>query len=142
MVRELDKHAKNEIVEAIRRAEESTTGEIRVHVQSRCGEDPMKDARRVFRRLRMHKTKHKNAVLIFVATLNRRFAIIGDEGIHQKVGEDFWNGARDAMTDYFSKGKLAGGITAGVRCAGQELKKHFPIKTDEKNELSDTVSEG
>ena len=142
MVEFLDKQAKNKIVEAIRQAERATTGEIRVHVKPRCSEDVLKEAHKTFRRLGMHRAKEHNAVLIFVAPKSRRFAIVGDEGIHQKVGHDYWNAARDAMHHYFSKGDLAGGILAGVRSVGVQLKKHFPDGSGNANGLPDTVSEG
>ena len=142
MVDFLDKQVKNRIVEAIRKAEHRTTGEIRVHVKPKCGEDTLREARQFFHRLRMHRSKERNAVLIFVAPKSRRFAIVGDEGVHQKVGDVFWNGARDAMHHNFSKGDIAGGIVAGVQSVGEQLKKHFPVKSGDVNELSDQVSEG
>lgn len=142
MVDPFDKKSKQRIVEAIRTAERKTSGEIRVHVKPKCGEDPMAEARKTFRRLRMHRTKERNGVLIFVAWKSRRFVILGDEGIHGKVGELFWNGARDAMTAYFSKNDLMGGIEAGIRSVGEKLKTHFPSEAGGKNELSDNLSEG
>ena len=138
----LDKRARYEIVEAIRRAEGSTRGEIRVHVQNRCGEDPLKEARKVFRRLGMHRTREHNAVLIFVALQSRLFAIFGDEGMHGKVGDVFWNAARDKMQDHFVKNDIVGGIVAGVQSVGKKLKEHFPAAAGNRDELSDTVSEG
>ena len=138
----LDKQAKQMIVEAIRSAEKETSGEIRVRVKARCGQDPMKEAQKVFRRLGMHRTRERNAVLIFVAFKSRCFAIFGDEKIHEKVGGQFWNATRDTMNSFFLKGDILGGITAGVRSAGERLKTHYPRKSDDKNELSNTVSEG
>ena len=142
MVKALDKHAKYEIVEAIRRAEESTRGEIRVHVKQRCGPDAMKEARKAFRRLGMHRTKEHNAVLILVALRSRSFAIFGDEAMHRRVRDSFWNATRDKMEGYFIKGDMVGGIAAGVQSVGEKLKEHFPAGAGDKNELSNQVSEG
>jgi uncharacterized membrane protein len=141
MVSILDKHAKYEILEAIRKAELSTSGEIRVHVRPKCGEDPMKEARKLFHRLKMDRTRHRNGVLIFVAWKSRRFAILGDEGIHIKVGEDFWKNARDVMQETFLRGDVVGGIVAGVRQVGEKLKSHFPEDADNPDELPNEVSE-
>ena len=138
----LGKHAKYEIVEAIRRAEESTRGEIRVHVRNKSSPDPMKEARKVFRRLGMHRTTEHNGVLIFVALKSQTFVIFGDEAMHQKVGDLFWNATRDKMKGYFEKDDMVGGIIAGVQSVGEKLKQHFPAETGNKNELSDGVSEG
>ena len=142
MVESLDKQAKNKIIDAIRQAERRTSGEIRVHVKPKCGEDVLKEARKFFHRLRMHRTKEHNAVLIFVATESRRFAIVGDEAVHQKVGESFWNSTRDVMLSHFSKNDIVGGIVAGVRSAGEKMKAHFPEKHHHSNGLSNNVSEG
>ena len=142
MVKTLDKEAKKEIVEAIRQAERLTSGEIRVHLQSRCKEDVLTHARKVFSRLGMGRTKQKNAVLIFVALDSRRFAVLGDSGIHACVGDEFWSGTRDIMDNYFSKGRIKEGIITGIRNIGEKLKAYFPLQTNDGNELSDTVTEG
>ena len=91
MVIFLDKNLKDEIVSAINNAEKITSGEIRVHIQSKCKEDVLSEAKKVFHRLKMHKTKERNGVLIFIALKSKRFAILGDSGIHEKVENDFWN---------------------------------------------------
>lgn len=138
----LGKHAKYEILEAIRQVEMDTTAEIRVHVKPRCAGDALTEAKKVFRRLGMHRTKERSGVLIFVALQSHCFAIIGDEGIHQKVGDAFWNATRDEMTKLFSEGRKIEGVLAGVRSAGEKLKVHFPATRDNPNELTNEVSEG
>ncbi len=142
MVNPFDHETKRRIIEAIIEAESKTSGEIRVHVKSRCSEDPAKEAQKIFHRLRMHRTRSQNGVLIFVAWKSRKFAIIGDEGIHRKVGDSFWNQTRDAMNLQFSKNDIAAGILKGIQSAGEKLKTHFPAEIDDKNELSNTMSEG
>ena len=142
MVAFLDKNLKKEIVHAITQAEKMTSGEIRVHIQSKCKEDVFHDAKKVFHRLKMHKTKERNAVLIFVALNGRRFAILGDKGIHEKAGDSFWNETRDKMLEYFKKNQIKEGIIVGVKSIGEKLKKHFPREANDKDELSNTVSEG
>ncbi len=139
MVNVLDK---KEIVRAIREAEKGSTGEIRVHLAPRSGEDTLRDAEKVFARLRMHRTRHRNGVLIFVALKSRCFAIVGDEAMHAKVGERFWSETRDRMAPHFLKGDIAKGIVEGVRSAGEKLKRHFPSDGRDANELPDTVTGG
>ncbi len=136
----LDKSAKQKIVEAITQAEKLTRGEIRVHVQSKCSENTLRDTKKVFHRLKMHKTKERNAVLIFVALESRRFAILGDRGIHGRVGDDFWARTRDTLVRHFSEGQILDGIVAGVMKVGDELKKHFPHNGKNQNELSNEVT--
>ena len=133
---------KKEIVHAICEAEKGSTGEIRVHLVPRSRKDALREAEKVFERLRMHRTRHRNGVLIFVALESRCFAIVGDEAMHSKVGERFWNETRDRMAPYFLKGEITQGIVEGVRSAGEKLKRHFPSDGRDANELPDTVTGG
>ncbi len=138
----LDRKDKRNIADAIHRAEELTSGEIRVHLKKKCGADVLSEAKKVFRRLKMHRTHERNGVLIFVALDSRRFAILGDEGIHKKVGASFWDEARDRMAAHFLQGLIREGILGGVSSAGEKLKKHFPRHTNDKDELSNKVTIG
>ena len=142
MVKFFDKEASREIIEAIARAEKMTSGEIRVHVQKKCKSDALHEAKKVFHRLKMHKTVHRNGVLIFVALGSRRFSILGDSGIHRYVGDFFWNETRDKMGSYFSKGQIKEGIIAGVLSVGEKLKTHFQNGAHDKNELSNEITGG
>jgi len=131
---------KRAISEAIRAAEKRTSGEIRVHLARRAGNDPLQVAKRAFKRLGMGKTRERNAVLLFVAIADRRFAILGDKGIDAKVGADFWDCTRDLMQARFERGEIRDGIVEGVRAAGESLTVHFPRRTDDRNELSNEVT--
>ncbi len=133
---------KNEIKKAIAKAEKMTSGEIRVHLQKKCIGNILNQSEKVFVKLGMHKTKEKNGVLIFIALDSRRFAIIGDKGIHERVGAGFWDEVKDKMATLFSEGALKEGIITGIMDAGEKLKKYFPGKSDDKNELSDDLSVG
>ena len=130
----------NEIIEAVRSAEKQTSGEIRVHIQARCGEDPYHDAAGVFKRLKMDATAQRNGVLFFVAYKSRKFAVLGDKGINEAVPSDFWNETIAAMTPLFQKGEFADALVAGILKAGEALKKYFPYQKDDVNELDDGVS--
>jgi len=130
------------IVEAIAEAEKKTSGQIRVHLHHRSVRDPIEAGKKVFEKLGMTATSEKNGVLIFVAPRSKNFAILGDTGIHEKCGDDFWNEAAAAMTDRFRKSDFAGGIVATVEKAGDALAAHFPRRESAVNELSDEVDEG
>ncbi len=125
---------------AIRQAEQAASGEIRVHVQRRCGADPRRDAARVFERLGMTRTAARNGVLVFLAWRDRRFAVIGDTGIHEQVGAAFWRSTVAAMTPYFAASDMVAGVEAGVLAAGEALRKHFPHQRNDLNELPDAIS--
>jgi uncharacterized membrane protein len=96
----------------------------------------------LFRQLDMHKTQLRNGVLFYLALNNRRFAIIGDKGINQKVPENFWDDIKLKMIDHFRDGRFAEGLVYGITVAGEQLKKHFPYYKNDVNELSDDISFG
>jgi len=133
---------KQQIVAAIREAEKNTSGEIRVHIDKKCKEDVLDRAAYMFDALDMQKTALRNGVVIYLATEDRQFAILGDAGINQKVPVGFWDGVRDLMISNFKQGKFTEGLSEGIKLAGEQLKKHFPHQTNDKNELADDISFG
>lgn len=127
------------INEAIRAAEGMTSGEIRVYIDDECRDDVMDKAAYVFSQLHMHQTVLRNGVLIYLATGHHKFAIIGDVGIHQKVGDAFWDAIRQEMTTLLRQGNLTGAIVHAVTEAGRQLQHFFPRSDDDRNELSDDI---
>ena len=128
------------IRQAIERAEKNTSGEIRICVENTCSEEPINRAASYFNKLEMDKTKHRNGVLIYLATKDRKFAIIGDSGINQVVPADFWDSTKEVMLDYFKKGDIIQGIIAGIDLAGRQLKQYFPHQAGDTNELSNDIA--
>ncbi len=133
---------KNQIVEAIKTAEHESSGEIRVHLEVRCKGDVLDRASKIFARLKMHKTHLRHGILFYLAIEDKKFAIIGDVGIHNVVPPDFWNNVKDAMQKYFIQSKFTDGLVHGILLAGEKLKTFFPHQADEANELSDDISFG
>lgn len=131
-----------EIVEAIRLAEKETSGEIRVHIEKKTSIDPFERAKEVFHFLKMDETALKNGVLIYLAVDDHKFVICGDKGIDDIVGHDFWDCTRDVMAEQFKKGNFKQGLIDGIRRAGEKLQEHFPGTPDDKNELSNEISNG
>lgn len=130
------------IVEAIKEAELNTSGEVRVHIEGHCSEEVMDRAAWVFQTLDMHKTEARNGVLFYLAVTDKKFAILGDIGINQKVPENFWGDVKNAMLSQFKEGEFAQGLSDGIRMAGVQLGRHFPYQDDDVNELSDDISFG
>jgi uncharacterized membrane protein len=129
-----------DIVAAIREAERDTSGEIRVFISRKPVEEPLRVAQAHFLRMGMDKTRHRNAVLIFVAPRSHKFAVIGDAGVHAQCGDVFWRELSEEMAGHFRKSEFTTGILHGVRKAGQLLAQHFPAAPDDRNELSDDVA--
>ena len=130
------------ILNAISDAESHTSGEIRLHLESRCRGDVLDRAAVVFETLAMHKTSLRNGVLFYLAMDDRKFAILGDAGIHAAVPDGFWNEVRDQVIAGLSVGKPAEGLASGIRLAGQQLSTHFPLEANDINELSNDISFG
>ena len=130
---------RQQILEAIRAAEKQTSGEIRLFLEKQCEEDVLDRAAFLFARLEMHKTKDRNGVLFYLATGSRKFAILGDAGIHQKVSDAFWNDIRAVMEGHFRNGRFVEGLSTGIRMSGDALKQHFPYQSGDNNELSDDI---
>ena len=114
------------LVTAICDAEKKTSGQIRVLISHKSVADPVVAAQREFARLGMAKSPERNGVLIFVTPRTRKFAVIGDAGVHAKCGDVFWQELAQAMTDYFRRSEFAEGLAHGIRKAGELLAEHFP----------------
>jgi uncharacterized membrane protein len=130
---------RKEIKQTIELVESQTSGEVCVCLEKYCDADPISRAQEYFEKLNLSKTKARNGVLLYIATLDKVFAIIGDEGVHQIVGQEFWEDAKRAMKNHFQEGEMAKGIIKGVENVGIVLKKHFPKLHDDENELSDDI---
>lgn len=131
-----------QIINAIRAAENNTSGEIRVHIEKHCPEDVLDRAAYLFARLDMHKTRLRNGVLFYLAVEDHKFAILGDAGINQKVPANFWEEIKKDMAQRFKEEQFTEGLTTGIKKAGEQLKQYFPWEKDDVNELPDEITFG
>ena len=131
-----------QIVESIRLAELNTSGEIRVHLEAKCNGDAYDHAKAVFEQLGMHNTEQKNGVLIYLAYDDKKFAILGDSGIHEKVSQQFWDEEKELLLSHFKQEQYTEGLCRVIEQAGQKLKVHFPYQDNDTNELSNDISFG
>lgn len=136
------------IADAVARAEAATAAEIRVHLERRVHRlpgqrgDALRRARKVFTHLGMQLTAERHGVLIYLALDDRKLAIVGDEGIHGRVGDTYWQAVRDLMVAKLSEGRALDAVLSGVAEVGRVLAEHFPRRPDDRNQLSDQVSLG
>ncbi len=138
----LSQEEKQMIVGAIKKAELSTSAEIRVHIDSVCATSVLDSASRRFEKLGMQKTKERNGVLIYVAINSRKCAIIGDIAINQVVDKNFWNKCYAILIECFSKEDYAKGISKVIEMCGEVFATHFKYTSDDVNELPDEISFG
>lgn len=129
------------ILSAIRSAEQRTSGEVRLFVESKCSfVDALDRAKEVFAQLKMDQTDERNATLVYIAVDDRQAAVYGDEGIHQKVGQKYWEDEIQKMLLYFQQEHLVDGIVQCINDIGEALHYYFPYDRDtDKNELPDDI---
>ncbi|MFK7780922.1 TPM domain-containing protein [Psychroserpens sp.] len=131
-----------EIISAIRTAEDNTSGEIRVHIEHSSQKDAFERAMEVFHYLKMDNTKQQNGVLIYVAVDDKSFVIYGDKGINDVVPNGFWDATKDVIQSHFIHGHFKKGLIEGILKAGEQLETHFPWIHGDINELPNDISKG
>lgn len=136
----LSSEEQRKVIGAIKSAELNTSGEIRLHIENKCGGDPYQKAIALFHKLAMQKTKDRNGVLIFISVDDRKIAIVGDKGINESVPEGFWQQHINKLTVRFAQKEFAQGIEECILDVGMRLKQFFPYQADDINELSDDIS--
>ena len=134
------KTEKERIAQAIKEAEKNTSGEIRVHLALKAGDHVFGHAKKVFQKIGMTRTAQRNGVLIFLAIKDKKFAVLGDVGINEKVPEGFWSDVAEILQRHFKENKFAEGVSEAALRIGVKLKEYFPHQADDKNELPDTIS--
>lgn len=133
---------KERIKQAIQRAERRTSGEIRVSVARPFWGDVRKAAENTFERLGMTATKQRNAVLFFIVPSRHKFVVLGDRGIHEKVGQEFWQEIVRSLSERLKQGDITGGLVAGIEAVGEGLARHFPYHAhSDRNELPDDIDQ-
>ncbi len=139
----LKKIDRERIKKAIEDAERLTSGEVRVSVSTYFRGDVRKVAEKAFARMGMSQTKERNGILFFIVPSRRRFVILGDEGIHAKVGQEFWECLSTIMSQKFKNREFTEGLVFGIEEAGKMLATHFPYNPEtDVNELSNEIDFG
>ena len=137
----INAQAKKNIRKAIYLAEQKTSGEIRVHLDKKGGNDPFDEGKKVFEKLGMTNTEARNGVLIYLCFNRKQIAILGDKGIHELVPDTFWDNTYKRMAEAFKKGAFEEGICAAIHEIGLKLSLHFPVNNHNPDELSNEITE-
>ena len=136
----LSEEEKEYVQKAVNQAEQQTSSEIKFVIVRHCWDDIRAKAAKIFKKLNLHKTKERNCVLILLVTTNHEFLIYGDEGIHEKVGQDFWDDVRNKMQNQFQENNFVEGVSEGIQLIGEKLAAYFPRQLTDVNEISDEVA--
>lgn len=138
--RVFSREQEQQLLEAIRKAEQQTSGEIRVHVDSANVNEPLERAKEMFAKLKMHKTELRNGILFYINFKERKFAVWGDVGIDQKVPANFWDNIKETAVEHFKKDEIVEGLSICIQMCGDQLKQYFPVSSQDKNELKNDIS--
>ena len=130
------------VAAAIAAAEAATSAEIRVHLDARCPGDPMARAVAVFERLGMHRTAARHGVLVYLSVEDHKLAVLGDRGIHERVGQVYWDRLVQEVIAHLRERRHRDGLVHAIAEVGAVLHHHFPRRPDDVNELPDRVSLG
>ncbi|MBL7686255.1 MAG: TPM domain-containing protein [Deltaproteobacteria bacterium] len=129
-----------QLVHAIQEAEHKTSGEIRVHIARRSNHAAEEEAKLTFERLGMTQTQERNGILFYLSLEDRNLVILGDRGIHEKVGEAFWKDLHHEVIRHFKEKHFLLGLLIGIQRCGVELQRYFPINKENPDELSNEIS--
>ncbi len=136
----LTEEQEQQVIEAIKKAEKQTSGEIRIHIEEHCKREPLDRAARIFHELGMDQTEQQNGVLIYIASEDHKAAVYAGKGIHKQVEEGFWSGVLDILINHFKKDAFEEGIEAAVNRVAAKLTELFPYQRCDVNELSNEIS--
>ena len=131
---------RQQVEAAIAEAERMTSGELRIHLEDHIEEEVLDHAAFIFEELAMHRTRDRNAVLLYVCVADRQVAVVGDRGIHARVGPGFWSDVVAVLKLQFAADRRCEGLCDAARMIGEKLKEHFPQRSDDDDELSNTVT--
>lgn len=138
LIDQIDEQA---VTDAIGRAEKSCSGEVRVHIErSARGRDLRAFGERTFERIGMTKTRDRTGVLIFICAEQQQFVVLGDRGIHERVGDEFWSSVAAHLEEHFKTGDFTRGLVNAIEEIGEQLRQHFPWERTDQNELPDAIS--
>lgn len=134
---------RKQITSAIHEAELRTSGEIKVHVEEHCPlSDPVERAKEIFQLLSLDNTALRNGVLFYLSITDRKFAILGDSGIHAVTGPHFWQKEKELLYEKLHTGNTIDGLCEAIQMAGEALRLHFPYQSNDVNEISNEISFG
>jgi uncharacterized membrane protein len=128
------------IQEKIKQAEDATTGEIRVMIESRCPlTDTLAHAANLFTHFKMNETVDRDATLIYIAYKDKEFAIYGDKNCYEQFPKKYWHSAARRLSYKFYQNEKVAGIVEAIESLGKLLAEYFPNKGVKKNQLPDEI---
>lgn len=89
----------------------------------------------------IHLTDERTGVLLFLSMEERYAEVIADSGIDEQVGQKDWDRIVGLLVSHASRERLAEGFCEAVAEVGTLLARHFPPRSNDRNELDDHLVE-
>ncbi len=132
----------DDIRQAIMLAELDTSAEIHVHLEEKCSGNCQSRAAELFKKLGMDQTVEHNGILIYLSVRNKRFCICTDTGISKNVPEDTWLVIKQDFLNHLRNNNYTDGLIEVINRTGMHLKKFFPRRPGDPNQIPDEVTFG
>lgn len=89
----------------------------------------------------VYNTRDRTGILIFISLMEHQVILLADSGINEKIEQKQWQQMVDHIISGVKNGEIANNLCKSIEDCGELLTKHFPIKTDDTNELSNEIKE-
>ena len=90
-----------------------------------------------FYELEMSQTQDRTGILLLVSLMEHRAVVLADHSIAEKLDAKVWQEVVDLMIQGVKRSDLAAGMTQAIQRCGELLSPHFPVASDDINELRD-----
>ncbi len=87
----------------------------------------------------LHRTRDETGILIFISLLEHKVWILGDRGINEKIDPESWQALAQQVAEGFKAIDASEALILVIAQCGVELRKHFPRKSDDTDELSNLL---
>ncbi|OGQ86390.1 MAG: hypothetical protein A2512_05485 [Deltaproteobacteria bacterium RIFOXYD12_FULL_56_24] len=99
-------------------------------------------ALRAFYEKKLHTTRDNTGVLFFISLLEHKVWILADTGIYQKISQESLLAYANDIAVGIKQGQACNALCRQIEAVGDILARHFPVKDDDTDELSNQVLTG
>jgi putative membrane protein len=96
-------------------------------------------AEAAFQRYRVRGTAAGTGIVIYVSVYERMVRVLGDDAVAERLSAADWQAVCDLAVHGLRNGRAAEGLASAIRKSGELLSRHFPIRPDDRDELSNDL---
>lgn len=90
----------------------------------------------------LHRTRDLTGILIYISVFEHRVHVLADKGINDKVAPSTWNELVNMVSQGIREGRQGEALAEAIRHCGELLAVHFPVRSDDCDELPNLIVEG